>query len=428
MATFTGTSGNDNLPPAGEDNTGDDSFFALDGNDTVFGGLGNDEIDASSGNDLLYGGDHNDFLNGGIDNDRLYAGNGIDFLDGGGGNDLLNGGLGADSMQGNFGNDMYYVDDIGDSVVEFSSFDGTDVVYSSVDFTLGQFVDNLVLTGAGDLDGFGNADANKINGNGGANILSGQGGNDMLHGGAGADSLFGGAGFDILTGQGGTDSLDGGGDGDAYYVDFSDVVQDTGGTGIDKVVSNGTYVLAAGSGVEQLTTLATVVGGNLVGDEGANAITGNTGVNTLSGGVGNDVLSGLAGNDRLIGGADRDKMTGGADADTYQFGVNDSPATATGFDTVMDHATGVDRFDLSIFGAPPAASAYAEVALASNNFAAVKAAAEAQLGGGVQAVFVAGSTNGWLFWNTDGNLATAEQGVLLLGRNNLNDFAFGDLT
>jgi hypothetical protein len=89
---------------------------------------------------------------------------------------------------------------------------------------------------------------------------------------------------------------------------------------------------------------------------------------------------------------------GRADADVFQLGANDSPATAVGFDTVMDHATGEDRLDLNIFGPPPAASVYAEVAVASNSFADLRAAAETQLGGGVKAVFVAGSSHGWLFW------------------------------
>ena len=94
---------------------------------------------------------------------------------------------------------------------------------------------------------------------------------------------------------------------------------------------------------------------------------------------------------------------------------------------MQDFETGIDRIDLSIFGGAPAASAYAEIAVASNNFATLKSAAEAQMGGGVKAVFVAGTTNGWLFWNTDATPGTAEEAALLVGRNSLNDFAVGDL-
>jgi Ca2+-binding RTX toxin-like protein len=405
------------------------------------GNVGNNTLLGLGGSDSLYGGDGNDRVDGGTFADTLYGGAGNDALLGGDDADALYGGAGVNSLTGGTGNDTFYLESLSDVMIEAAAggTDGVGVGAGASGMILGANFELGFAWGAGDRTILGNSIGNtltggtgndRLDGADGLDRLIGGDGNDRLFGGNGADSLLGGVGVDILTGGAGLDRLDGGDGGDAFNVDFSDVVQDTGGTGIDKVVSNGTYVLAAGSGVEQLTTLATVVGGNLIGDAGDNAITGNTGVNTLSGGAGNDVLSGLEGADRLIGGGGlgRDRLTGGADADTWQFGVSDSPATATGYDTVMDHTTGVDRFDLSIFGAPPAASAYAEVALASNNFAAVEAAAEAQLGGTVRAVFVAGSSNGWLFWNTDGNLATAEQAVLLLGRNNLTDFAFGDLT
>jgi hypothetical protein len=64
---------------------------------------------------------------------------------------------------------------------------------------------------------------------------------------------------------------------------------------------------------------------------------------------------------------------------------------------------------------------------ASNAFATLKSAAEAQMAGGVKAVFVAGNVNGWLFWNTDATPGTAEQAVALTGLTSLNNFAVGDL-
>ncbi|HTE82715.1 MAG TPA: hypothetical protein VK634_18660 [Reyranella sp.] len=96
-------------------------------------------------------------------------------------------------------------------------------------------------------------------------------------------------------------------------------------------------------------------------------------------------------------------------------------------DAVQDFDTGSGRMDLSIFGGSATASAYAEIAVASNAFATLKSAAEAQMGGGAKAVFVAGSSNGWLFWNTDATPGTAEEAVALTGRTSLNDFAVGDL-
>jgi Ca2+-binding RTX toxin-like protein len=297
-----------------------------------------------------------------------------------------------------------------------------------VDIVAGGAGNDTISGGGGNdlLDG--EAGNDKVNGGAGADTVSGLGGNDILDGGAGNDSLLGGAGIDSLTGGAGLDRLDGGADGDFYHVDFADVVQDSGAGGIDRVFSNGTYQLAAGSGVEQLATRAGVVGGNLIGDEGANAITGNAGANILMGLAGDDAIFGADGLDRLVGGTGRDRMSGGAvGGDTFQFAAGDSAATATSYDTVQDFATGVDRFDLSIFAGPPAASAYAETNVVSNNFATLKSAAEAQLGGGVKAVFVAGSSHGWLFWNTDATANTAEETVLLLNRNSVDDFSFADL-
>jgi hypothetical protein len=62
------------------------------------------------------------------------------------------------------------------------------------------------------------------------------------------------------------------------------------------------------------------------------------------------------------------------------------------------------------------------------NCATLKSAAEAQMTAPVQAVFVAGTSNGWLFWSTDANPGTAEEAVMLTGKNNVSNFAIGDLT
>ena len=56
MTTFTGTSGNDILPPAGADNSGNDVLYGLAGNDRLDGGSGNDLLVGGTGLDLLYGG------------------------------------------------------------------------------------------------------------------------------------------------------------------------------------------------------------------------------------------------------------------------------------------------------------------------------------------------------------------------------------
>jgi Ca2+-binding RTX toxin-like protein len=69
-------------------------------------------------------------------------------------------------------------------------------VNSNRSVTLAPNVENLLLTGAGNINGTGNALDNVITGNAGANVLSGLSGSDTLAGGAGADVLMGGAGND----------------------------------------------------------------------------------------------------------------------------------------------------------------------------------------------------------------------------------------
>lgn len=121
------------------------------------------------------------------------------------GNDTLNGGAGADRMEGKAGNDIYYVDHLGDRVIEVAG-QGIDTVFSTVTFGLaGQDIENLTLQGTASIDGTGNDLANVIVGNSGNNILDGGKGADELRGGDGNDTLIGGAGNDQLYGGTGND-------------------------------------------------------------------------------------------------------------------------------------------------------------------------------------------------------------------------------
>ena len=197
----------------------------------------------------------------------------------------LNGSTGKDILIGGTGNDTYYVDNIGDQVREASTASGTstqDIVVSSIDYTLGDTLENLTLTGSAKV-GTGNSSANHIIGNSAANTLTGLGGNDTLNGGKGSDTLIGGTGDDI------------------YHVDNSRdlIIEDLGTeTGTDTVQATTNYTLAAN--VENLTlTAGFTIGGT--GNSGVNTITGNEKINKLDGGKN----TGDAG-DTLIGGAGND--------------------------------------------------------------------------------------------------------------------------
>ena len=157
--------------------------------------------DASSGSNTLTGSaDPNkiDYIDGLAGDDRIYGLAGNDILLGRDGDDLLDGGPGADVMLGDAGNDRYYVNHVGDIVLEVNALHGVDTVYSSIGYTLGQNLENLVLTGKAAINATGNEGNNVLTGNAAANVLSGEAGDDTLDGGAGADRLIGGSGADTF--------------------------------------------------------------------------------------------------------------------------------------------------------------------------------------------------------------------------------------
>ena len=207
--TLSGGDGNDTLNGGlGADTLiggmGDDSYIVDNAGDTVIENIaeGIDSVSASvsyalSNNveNLTLTGSTAINATGNSLNNMLMGNASANVLDGGAGNDTLNGGAGADTLLGGLGDDLYYVDNIGDVVTE-NAGEGLDTVSSSVAYTLTANVENLTLTGTGNLAGTGNSLNNRLTGNAGANTLSAGAGDDYLDGKAGNDTLVGGAGND----------------------------------------------------------------------------------------------------------------------------------------------------------------------------------------------------------------------------------------
>lgn len=411
--TIDGLGGNDTIYGQG----GDDTLIGSAGNDQLFGGAGNDVLDGGAGSNTLDGGAGDDNYAVSSDSDTIIeladaghdmvtasvsvtladnvedlvlagtdnlngTGNTLDnTLQGNEGNNLLDGGAGGDMLLGGLGDDTYYVDNLGDYVLE-NAGEGYDTVYSSVELPLMENAEKLVATGNSDLSLTGNDLDNLLIGNAGANTLSGGAGIDQLRGGAGDDlyilgsgdsgdivnenasegldtvqaafgytltanvenlvltgtaaingtgnggdnsltgndavnTLNGGGGNDWLDGGLGNDILRGGSGNDTYVIGSGDTITENASAGTDTVRSAISYAL--GANLENLTLTGT---GNLsgTGNNLVNVLTGNAGNNTLNAGAGADTLQGSAGNDTLIGGAGND---------TYLFGRGDGADTLT---------------------------------------------------------------------------------------------------
>ena len=343
--TINGGNGNDTL----DGGAGNDSLTGGAGNDTLVDGLGYDTVDGGEGIDtllrtyspsapfndtliidlmngkvtsladpseapdvllnienarvsgdlhfILKGDGQANLLETAAGNDSLFGAGGNDTLIGAGGNDNLDGGAGKDSLVGGIGNDTYMIDNAGDVVTEKAS-EGTDLVQSSVAYTLTANVESLTLTGTSNIAGTGNALDN---------IITGNGGNNLIDAGAGDDTLIGGKGVDTVS----------------YATAASGVTvslaltstQDTGGAGTDTI------------------TLFE----NLTGSAFADNLTGSTGNNGLSGGDGTDTL---------VGGAGTDQLTGGLGADSFVFNAIKETSATSARDVILDFASG-DKINLA---------------------------------------------------------------------------------
>lgn len=285
----------------------------------IKGTNGDDMLDGTSGNDMMYGYDGDDTLNGGDGNDVLYGGNGGDTLFGGNGNDQMSGGDGDDYMEGGDGNDTYYVEDIGDVVIEFGN-EGIDTVVSYLaNYRIGANVERLTIAegaavdSAGRSNGSGNDLDNTIKGNSGSNSLHGYAGNDSMYGNGGDDILDGGDGNDIIDGGDGIDIITFGQEaslgGHGVTVDLSITARQNTGYGLDAIRN-----------IE-----------NIDGTAFDDILSGNADNNKIKANGGDDTVRGRAGDDDITLGAGADKV------------LFEAAGAANGYDRVRGFESGVDQ-------------------------------------------------------------------------------------
>lgn len=378
------------------------------GNNTLIGGTGIDRVDWSAatssltitldanGDGTVTGSNIGTDTFTGIEN--VLGGQLADIITGNGLNNVIDGGGGADSMRGGLGNDTYYVNQSGDKAVELNET-GIDTVFSSITYNMtAQYVENLTLTGTGNINVTGNSLSNVLTGNIGNNALRGGDGadtanfaaatsavvatlnangdgavtatgigsdtftsienliggsaNDILTGNAQVNRLEGGAGNDTLDGNGGADRLAGGLGSDVYYVDnVGDKVKEDNVDGIDIIYSTVSYNLT-GRYVENLTLIGHDAV-NATGNSQNNILTGNDASNVLAGGGGADtadwsaatsalsvVLSASGGGTATATGIGTDTFSsieniiGGSAADSL---------TGNALDNTIDGGGGIDR-------------------------------------------------------------------------------------
>ena len=259
-------------------------------------------------------------LRGGLGDDTIAGEDGNDWIEAGAGQDLLDGGAGNDTMAGGLGDDLYIVDRVGDEVIEQAD-QGEDAVWSSVNYTLTDNVETLVLTGNDSLVGQGRfAFASSLVGNAGANVLVG-----------GRDS-------DTLSGMGGADTLVGG-DGTDFYFDYDNdaIIEQASDKGMDVVMAMGATT-ALSQNVEALFMMVPKAV-NGIGNEQGNWMYASQWAANFDGRGGNDHLFGGDGADTLVGGAGNDELVGGLGNDLYIHSQGD------GFDTLLDQDKTVGNSD-----------------------------------------------------------------------------------
>lgn len=225
---------------------------------SVFLGSGDDVVTASALDDFLWVGGGANEVDAGTGNDTVrYEIGAANTLEGGAGDADRLIAIGDDN-----GTPVYFIYDSYEGDVDdgqlslITGFEAFDVI--------GQEMNDIIATGAGVDNIYGNGGEDTLFGMGGADRISGGDGADEINGGTGRDTLVGDGGndtitgdlgYDLLTGSGGSDVLYGGGNGDTLNGGWG-FDRLTGGTGADVFFHLG----VAGHGTDWVTDYSAAQG------------------------------------------------------------------------------------------------------------------------------------------------------------------------
>ena len=272
----------------------------------IYGGNGDNHIEVTYADDAM-----------------IFAGAGNDYVKiSGGMSAFINPGAGADTMIGGSERDTYFVDDVGDQVIELGGVWGPPdtVTTTLLTYTLGAGIENLSLL-EGDASGYGNELDNWMFGSDGNNILNGFSGTNYLDGGEGNDkflvtsddsrnNIFGGTGDDTLVykqGLGGSANpsafvhgqsaiFDGREGTDNAALDFSLAKSVTATVNGSTVV----YDILGADGYHSTVSLTSVERVNIIGSAAADTFYGTSGNDWIDAGAGADKIYGSAGDDGYV--------------------------------------------------------------------------------------------------------------------------------
>jgi Ca2+-binding RTX toxin-like protein len=255
------------------------------------------------------------------DDAMIFAGAGNDYVKiSGGMSAFINPGAGADTMIGGSERDTYFVDDVGDQVIELGGVWGPPdtVTTTLLTYTLGAGIEDLNLV-EGNAAGYGNELGNRMFGSDGDNILNGFAGNNELYGGDGNDRFLvtsdhsrnfvgGGNGDDTLVYKQGLG-------GDPWAFDHGQSAYFEGGAGTDNAALdfslaqsvtatvNGNavvYDIIGADGYHSTVTLISVERVNIIGSAAADTFYGTSGNDWIDAGGGADTVHGSAGDDGYV--------------------------------------------------------------------------------------------------------------------------------